>query len=146
MIIRAGKGVGQEFEIPEGKPSWIGRDPFCVVRLKDPEISRRHCELFNDKDKVIIKDLGSRNGTLVNSRRLRHSIELKDKDIIQVGSTQLQARISAAPRSAAAPPEQAEVPRGSVLKPVKNRAEETGRNARATGDGGQIGACSRDSG
>ncbi|HOX39362.1 MAG TPA: FHA domain-containing serine/threonine-protein kinase [Candidatus Brocadiia bacterium] len=118
MVIRAGKGVGQEFEIPEGKPSWIGRDPFCVVRLRDPEISRRHCELHNDRDKVIIKDLGSRNGTLVNSRRLRDTIELKDRDIIQIGGTQLQVKVSEPAQPAEEPETPQQVTRGSVLKPV----------------------------
>ncbi len=44
----------------------VGRHPECDVRLDSPKISRRHCCLALAYDRVLITDLGSRNGLRVN--------------------------------------------------------------------------------
>jgi pSer/pThr/pTyr-binding forkhead associated (FHA) protein len=46
----------------------IGRHPECDLRLDLPKISRRHCCLASAYDRVLIRDLGSRNGVRVNGR------------------------------------------------------------------------------
>ncbi len=46
----------------------IGRHPECDVRIDAPEISRRHCCLAVAYDRLVIRDLGSRNGVRVNGR------------------------------------------------------------------------------
>jgi pSer/pThr/pTyr-binding forkhead associated (FHA) protein len=46
----------------------IGRHPECDVRINAPEISRRHCCLALAYDRLVIRDLGSRNGVRVNGR------------------------------------------------------------------------------
>jgi len=46
----------------------VGRHPECDVRLDLPKISRRHCCLALAYDRVVIRDLGSRNGLRVNGR------------------------------------------------------------------------------
>ncbi len=59
----------------------VGRHIECDVRLDSPKISRRHCCLAMAYDRVLIRDLGSRNGVRVNGRvvneaRLRFGDEL----------------------------------------------------------------------
>jgi predicted component of type VI protein secretion system len=44
----------------------IGRHPECDVRIDLPKISRRHCCLALAYDRMMIRDLGSRNGLRVN--------------------------------------------------------------------------------
>ncbi len=44
----------------------LGRHPECDVRIDSPKISRRHCCLALAYDRVLITDLGSRNGLRVN--------------------------------------------------------------------------------
>jgi pSer/pThr/pTyr-binding forkhead associated (FHA) protein len=44
----------------------VGRHPECDVRLDLPKISRRHCCLALAYDRLLIRDLGSRNGLRVN--------------------------------------------------------------------------------
>src|SRR3954454_12938095 len=44
----------------------VGRHPHCDVRLPSIRVSRRHCCLTEDGGAVIVRDLGSTNGTLIN--------------------------------------------------------------------------------
>lgn len=46
----------------------VGRHAECDVRLDSAKISRRHCCLAMAYDRVLIRDLGSRNGVRVNGR------------------------------------------------------------------------------
>ena len=46
----------------------IGRHPECDVRIDSPQVSRRHCCLAMAYDRLVIRDLGSRNGVRVNGR------------------------------------------------------------------------------
>ncbi len=46
----------------------VGRHVDCDIRLDSPKISRRHCCLAMAYDRVLIRDLGSRNGVRVNGR------------------------------------------------------------------------------
>jgi hypothetical protein len=48
----------------------VGRDPACDVVLGDPTVSRRHAALHFRDGHWILQDLGSRNGSSVNRRRV----------------------------------------------------------------------------
>ncbi len=64
----------------------IGRNGDCEIRVVDPVISRRHCEVWLDDRRVRVRDLGSSNATLVNGRPIREAA-LKPGDELAVGST-----------------------------------------------------------
>jgi anti-anti-sigma factor len=65
----------------------IGRDRFCRLRLNDPSVSRRHATLREHRDSILLRDLGSRNGTRVNGRRIHdEEVEVRHGDRIQIGS------------------------------------------------------------
>jgi pSer/pThr/pTyr-binding forkhead associated (FHA) protein len=51
----------------------IGRHLECDVRIESPKISRRHCCVAIAYDRVLIRDLGSRNGVRVNGRSVDES-------------------------------------------------------------------------
>ena len=71
------------------EPIEIGRD--CAgVLLADPEISRRHLELRPNGSGVIVTDLGSLNGTLINGRPLDVPCVVHVGDVIQFGSCTLE--------------------------------------------------------
>jgi predicted component of type VI protein secretion system len=58
-------------DIPTGRePIVVGRHPRCDVRLHWPRVSRWHCCLTEVDGVVIVRDLGSSNGTLINGRRV----------------------------------------------------------------------------
>ena len=73
-----------------GAMTVLGRDDSADIILDDPGISRRHSEIrvTNDGPHVVasIRDLGSTNGTFVNSDRVS-SQRLSDGDRITVGRT-----------------------------------------------------------
>jgi general secretion pathway protein E len=63
----------------------IGRDPDNVVPLKDDRASRHHCVIQERNGQVIVTDLRSRNGTLLNGQRIT-SAPLRPGDELKVGS------------------------------------------------------------
>jgi predicted component of type VI protein secretion system len=62
----------------------VGRHPECDVRLDLPKISRRHCCLALVYDRVMIRDLGSRNGLRVNGRVVEEA-QLQAGDEVAIG-------------------------------------------------------------
>lgn len=62
----------------------IGRKNSCGLRIPLPAISRQHCEIVVTGDGVMVKDLGSSNGTYHNSIRVQES-ELTAGDEVSVG-------------------------------------------------------------
>ncbi len=48
----------------------VGRHPLCDVRLDSLRISRHHCCMTQDKDELIVRDLGSTNGIRINGERV----------------------------------------------------------------------------
>jgi pSer/pThr/pTyr-binding forkhead associated (FHA) protein len=49
----------------------VGRHADVDARLDSARVSRRHCCLVVDRRGVLVRDLGSRNGTRINGRRIR---------------------------------------------------------------------------
>jgi adenylate cyclase len=68
----------------------IGRAPDVDVQVLDTRVSKRHALIQkNDEAHFILKDLDSRNGTLINNERIRGEVFLKNGDVIQVGDSLL---------------------------------------------------------
>jgi len=76
---------GQTLSLPEGEVS-IGRESTNQMSVFDGSLSRRHCVLERTGSEVRIRDLGSRNGTRVNSVPVTEQL-LQHGDQISVGSS-----------------------------------------------------------
>jgi len=63
----------------------IGRSSKCHLCAGSTAVSRKHCAIMRDGTKVSIKDLGSRNGTLVNDKKIDGEVELSSGDEVTVG-------------------------------------------------------------
>lgn len=72
----------------EGGPLVIGRAPDSGLVLRDSQVSRHHAQLRARDGVLVLTDLDSTNGTLVNGRRVREVV-LGGGDRIQVGQTTL---------------------------------------------------------
>jgi len=88
LIGVSGPFKGTTLVVPEGKVC-IGRDSANHLWVTDPALSRRHCELFRDREGFTIRDLDSHNGTLVNGmpvteERLRHLDQISVGDSVLV--------------------------------------------------------------
>lgn len=77
--------LAHDLEVPPGE-FLIGRSPDCQLSLDDPLVSRRHAILVVHPDAVFIEDLASRNGVLVNGKRIQTPARVSDGDQITVGS------------------------------------------------------------
>ncbi|MBC7754819.1 MAG: FHA domain-containing protein [Moraxellaceae bacterium] len=77
--ILSGPQTGQIFDLKLGK-NVFGRGANCDVKILSVGISKEHCEIHVYKDKAMIVDLKSSNGTFVNGVKIQHSIvKLGDK-------------------------------------------------------------------
>ena len=66
----------------------IGRSPGCGVAMpEDIYTSTLHARLFRRNDQVWVEDLGSTNGTFVNSEQIKQAVRLGKGDLLQIGST-----------------------------------------------------------
>jgi hypothetical protein len=93
----AGRGVrlvandGRTYPLSIGS-TVIGRGDQANLRLPDVGISRRHARLDFDGAQVVLTDLGSTNGTMVNGQRVS-AVALNPGDMIQIGTTTLTFRV-----------------------------------------------------
>ncbi len=69
-----------------GQSMVVGRDPACDRVIDLPMVSSRHALLTPRDGQVLIKDLGSSNGTFVNSRRIEGEMTVYNGDLIGLGS------------------------------------------------------------
>ena len=70
--------------VPGDQPVIIGRDPLSGVVLSEPSVSRRHAQLLQRDDALVLEDLGSAVGTYVNDERVTARI-LSDGDRVRFG-------------------------------------------------------------
>lgn len=77
-------GARRSFRIKRGK-CVIGRDAACDLQIPTPSVSRHHCEVVIDGDKVVVRDLDSSNGVFLNESRVKGEIHTKAGDRLAVG-------------------------------------------------------------
>jgi Nif-specific regulatory protein len=65
----------------------IGRDPSNLLSISDPSMSRRHCVIKREGERLKIRDLDSRNGTFVNGEAVKNEAWLEHGDQISVGDS-----------------------------------------------------------
>jgi pSer/pThr/pTyr-binding forkhead associated (FHA) protein len=87
VILKVTKGSKVGAKIAVKKDEFlIGRSPECHLCAASTSISRKHCAITRSGTSVKIKDLGSRNGTLVNGSKIEGEVELHSGDEIAIGS------------------------------------------------------------
>jgi two-component system, NtrC family, response regulator AtoC len=75
--------------LPAAGELLVGRGPESDLQLSSPGASRRHALIRSSEGEVRIRDLGSRNGTLVNGERIEGERTLFQGDTITIGSVAL---------------------------------------------------------
>lgn len=78
----------REIPLREGEHV-IGRAPDCLVRVDTPKTSRHHARIVVTDGRVLLEDLGSRNGTHLGTRRIDGPTTLSDGDEIGIGTAVL---------------------------------------------------------
>ena len=84
MLVRSPEGFQLTFGLADGQDVVVGRDSdLCQVRLPHPDVSRRHCRIKNEAGRIVVQDLGTRNGTIINGKRVAEA-ELSPGDVIEI--------------------------------------------------------------
>ena len=89
LVIREGSKWSDVFRLVPGQSVTIGRAPTSQIVLKDERCSRNHAEVFMSSGQWMLRDLDSRNGTLMGSEPVRGDWLLKPGNVIRIGHTQL---------------------------------------------------------
>ena len=88
-VIEPTDRAGQRVDVDEELT--VGRSPGCgVATTYDIYSSTVHARLFHQDGRLFVEDLGSTNGTFVNSERIVKPTKLGRGDLLQVGATVFQ--------------------------------------------------------
>jgi pSer/pThr/pTyr-binding forkhead associated (FHA) protein len=111
---------GQRREVPLDRDEiTIGRREDNLVHLPDRNVSRRHARLVQRDGTVLLEDLRSANGTMVNGVRISEPVPLGDGDLVRIGDYGVALRADGLPLETPLPrtavPEPPAALRGDVL-------------------------------
>jgi len=118
LLLLTGPSAGLRYEVVAEVT--LGRSPSCEIPLVDDgQVSRRHARVVVQGSALVLTDLGSRNGTLLNGERVQGEVVLHPGDRFLVGETLvLVAPRTAASLSRGVPADASQVPLEEVLPHV----------------------------
>ena len=96
-----GNPQGKQVEVPEGTMT-VGRAEDSDLIIASTRVSRHHCEIVNEQNRLVIHDKGSGNGTLVNGANIQEQV-LAAGDEVQVGPLTFVVEIDGKREKSAAP-------------------------------------------
>jgi DNA-binding winged helix-turn-helix (wHTH) protein len=71
----------------------IGRDPEAVVWIDDERVSRRHARIVIGQNGAVVEDLGSKNGTYLDGKRIQGAVSLANRESVKIGPATLTLRL-----------------------------------------------------
>jgi FHA domain len=83
---RERKGHGWDL----GNELTIGRAAGCQITLEDSYVSQLHARVFVREGVPYVEDLGSTNGTYLNTRKVSSAIPMRQGDKLKIGSTVME--------------------------------------------------------
>src|SRR5262249_4287595 len=92
LAVTDGPDTGTVY-VSKGDRTVIGTHESADLALRDPTLSRLHCEIVVESGRALVRDLGSRNGTLVGGTRVIAG-ELAHGATLLLGRTQLRFELS----------------------------------------------------
>ncbi|MFT5525683.1 MAG: putative component of type VI protein secretion system [Pirellulaceae bacterium] len=87
-------GDAKAAEIQLKLPTIIGRGRGASLTLPHPLVSRQHCEIFEANGQLMVRDLGSLNGTFVNNERVTEAV-LPSGELLTIGTVTFRAAYEA---------------------------------------------------
>jgi hypothetical protein len=106
LVVTKGRSTTQTLKVPVEGVTTVGRQQGCQIRVASSQVSRKHCELFEKKGLLLVKDLNSSNGTYVDGKRVQGQQVLEHGNTLTIGGVSFrieQLGAAAAPAPAAAP-------------------------------------------
>ena len=81
---------GRSYDL--GDELTVGRAAGCQVTLDDNYVSQIHARVFTKDGTLYVEDLGSTNGTYLNSRKVSGPLAMKSGDRLKIGSTVMEVK------------------------------------------------------
>lgn len=100
LVVVSGSTKTSEFTLR--LPAVLGRGREATLMLPHPLVSRRHCEIFESNGYLVVRDMGSLNGTFVNNKRVNEAV-LPPGALLTLGSVTFQAVYGSSPVGVASP-------------------------------------------
>ena len=96
ILLQEGQAIPFELTADE---TVIGRHPECTFQINSNMVSRKHAKVVKSGDGYVIEDMGSGNGTFVNSKKIEGATTLANDDRIKLGPILLryEGPVTAAP-------------------------------------------------
>lgn len=102
LAVLGGPDAGRRFPLRDGM---LGRGGTATIRLADPSVSRNHARIHLDGPRVLVEDLGSKNGLWLRGSRCSSLREMLPGDELRAGRTVLALGVAAPSAPAVSPPE-----------------------------------------
>jgi DNA-binding winged helix-turn-helix (wHTH) protein len=83
---------GGDVSLTEGE-NVLGRVEDAAAWIESASVSRRHARILISEGKARLEDLGSKNGTFLNGRKIASAVALADDDEIRLGLMPLTFRV-----------------------------------------------------
>ena len=110
LVILRGRSASTALKLGDGVTT-AGRHDECQLRIKSSEVSRKHCQFFEKNGMLMVKDLGSSNGTFLNGKKIEGQRVLEPGDELTVGPVKLRVESASKP--------------GAVTKPEASKPGDT---------------------
>jgi EAL domain-containing protein (putative c-di-GMP-specific phosphodiesterase class I) len=78
-------------------PALVGRQPELAVTLRSDNVSRQHAQFDRQDGRLMLQDLGSKNGTFVNHDQISECCTLRCGDVLRFADVEFRLRQEAAP-------------------------------------------------
>jgi pSer/pThr/pTyr-binding forkhead associated (FHA) protein len=92
LLVVQGRSDSNTLRLANGVTT-LGRQDDCQIRIKSSQVSRRHCEVYEKKGALQVRDLGSSNGTFVNGKKIKGVQTLKPGDELTIGGVKLKVAV-----------------------------------------------------
>ena len=90
LVVVSGARKGERFAIADEMT--IGRAPGCHITIDDTFVSQLHARLFHRDGVLMVEDLGSTNGTIVDDAPVTTAVALNKGGRLRIGETELELR------------------------------------------------------
>lgn len=98
LVILRGRSASTALKLGDDVTT-AGRGEDCQLRIKSAQVSRRHCQFFEKNGMLLVKDLGSSNGTFLNGKKIEGQRVLEPGDELGIGPVKLRVEKAGQPVS-----------------------------------------------